>query len=181
LQECRRRGISVAYGGSLFSEDDADIAVGLLIDVPRKISTGNRYVTQGLWDNKGYFPLCSKGRIELCINILFLCINLYINWIIDILFLCINPYINWIIDILFLCMIDGCNLFFVKMFKVVSVRRQESWDRWTWKHWPRSCKRARALWLQYLEQLKDQETAKGLEHFGCNILNNSRTKKLQKG
>ena len=63
------------------------------------------------------------------------------------------------------------------MFKVVSVRRQESWDRWTWKHWPRSCKRARALWLQYLEQLEDQETAKGLEHFGCNILNNSRTKK----
>jgi hypothetical protein len=59
-------------------------------------------------------------------------------------------------------MIDGCNLFFIKMFKVVSVRRQESWDRWTWKHWPRSCKRARALWLQYLEQLKDQEAAKGL-------------------
>ena len=54
LQECRKGGISV---------DDANIAVGLLIDVPRKISTGNRYETQRLWDNKGYFPLCSKGRI----------------------------------------------------------------------------------------------------------------------
>ncbi|KAJ6972176.1 LOW QUALITY PROTEIN: hypothetical protein NC653_032683 [Populus alba x Populus x berolinensis] len=42
--DLQERGISVAYAGSLFSEDDADIAVGLLIDVPRKISTGNRYL-----------------------------------------------------------------------------------------------------------------------------------------
>ncbi|CAK7347968.1 unnamed protein product [Dovyalis caffra] len=60
LQECRRRGVSVAYAGSLFSEDLADIAVGLLIDVLRKISAGNRYVTQGLWANKGDFPFASK-------------------------------------------------------------------------------------------------------------------------
>ncbi|KAJ6404639.1 hypothetical protein OIU84_012743 [Salix udensis] len=60
LQECRRRGVSVAYAGSLFSADVADIAVGLLIDALRKISAGNRYVTQGLWANSGDFSLGSK-------------------------------------------------------------------------------------------------------------------------
>ncbi|KAL3604047.1 hypothetical protein D5086_004906 [Populus alba] len=60
LQECRRRGVSVAYAGSLFSADVADIAVGLLIDALRKISAGNRYVTQGLWANNGDFSLGSK-------------------------------------------------------------------------------------------------------------------------
>ncbi|KAG5251488.1 hypothetical protein OIU76_007703 [Salix suchowensis] len=60
LQECRRRGVSVAYAGSLFSADVADIAVGLLIDALRKISAGNRYVTQGLWANIGDFSLGSK-------------------------------------------------------------------------------------------------------------------------
>jgi hydroxypyruvate reductase 2 len=62
LQECRRRGVSVAYAGSLFSADVADIAVGLLIDALRKISAGNRYVTQGLWANNGDFSLGSKVR-----------------------------------------------------------------------------------------------------------------------
>jgi len=61
---------------------------------------------------KDIFLYALREGFDLCINILFLCILLYINWIIDILFLCINVYINWIIDILFLCMIDGCNLFF---------------------------------------------------------------------
>ncbi|PQQ17275.1 hypothetical protein Pyn_39340 [Prunus yedoensis var. nudiflora] len=38
LVECRQRGISVTTSGSAFSEDVADIAIGLLIDVQRKIS-----------------------------------------------------------------------------------------------------------------------------------------------
>ncbi|KAF7844700.1 glyoxylate/hydroxypyruvate reductase HPR3-like [Senna tora] len=42
LAECRRRGILVAGAGGAYSEDVADVAVGLLIDVFRKISAANR-------------------------------------------------------------------------------------------------------------------------------------------
>ena len=60
LAECRRRGIRVAGAGDLFSEDVADMAVGLLIDVMRRISAADRYVRGqsacGQWD----FPLGSK-------------------------------------------------------------------------------------------------------------------------
>ncbi|KAK7390073.1 hypothetical protein VNO78_25372 [Psophocarpus tetragonolobus] len=42
LRECRRRGIQVAAAGHLFSQDVADMAVALLIDVMRKISAADR-------------------------------------------------------------------------------------------------------------------------------------------
>lgn len=58
--ECRRRGISVTNVGSAYSEDVADIAVGLFIDVLRKISAADRYVRQGLWSSEGNYPLGSK-------------------------------------------------------------------------------------------------------------------------
>ncbi|XP_047964090.1 glyoxylate/hydroxypyruvate reductase HPR3-like [Salvia hispanica] len=60
LTECRRRGIAVAYAGNFFSPDVADLAVGLLIDVLRKVSAGNRFVKNGLWPNKPDFPLGFK-------------------------------------------------------------------------------------------------------------------------
>ncbi|CAN1236676.1 Glyoxylate/hydroxypyruvate reductase HPR3 [Linum grandiflorum] len=45
LPECRRRGIKIANAGDVFSADGADYAVGLLIDVLRKISAGDRFVS----------------------------------------------------------------------------------------------------------------------------------------
>ncbi|KAI9182273.1 hypothetical protein LWI28_023778 [Acer negundo] len=60
LAECRRRGVAVANAGTVYSEDVADMAVGLLIDVLRNISAANRYVRQRLWPLKGEFPLASK-------------------------------------------------------------------------------------------------------------------------
>ncbi|KAL7203613.1 hypothetical protein ACSBR2_016806 [Camellia fascicularis] len=60
LQECRRRGIAVAAGGDVVSEDVADTAVALLIDVMRGISASDRYVRGGLWPIKGEYPLGSK-------------------------------------------------------------------------------------------------------------------------
>ncbi|KAL6126043.1 hypothetical protein ACLB2K_074094 [Fragaria x ananassa] len=60
MAECRRRGISVANVGSAYSEDVADIAVGLYIDVLRKRSAADRYVRQGFWSSKGNYPLGSK-------------------------------------------------------------------------------------------------------------------------
>ncbi|XP_042511830.1 glyoxylate/hydroxypyruvate reductase HPR3-like [Macadamia integrifolia] len=60
LAECRRRGIAVTNAGPAFSEDAADFAVGLLLDVLRRVSAADRYVRQGLWPVKGDYPLSSK-------------------------------------------------------------------------------------------------------------------------
>ncbi|KAF8413079.1 hypothetical protein HHK36_001055 [Tetracentron sinense] len=60
LSECRQRGIAVANAGTVFSEDGADFAIGLLIDVLRRISASDRFVRGGLWPLKGDYPLGSK-------------------------------------------------------------------------------------------------------------------------
>ncbi|KAL0302301.1 UNVERIFIED_CONTAM: Glyoxylate/hydroxypyruvate reductase HPR3 [Sesamum calycinum] len=60
LVECRRRGISVANAASIFSADVADLAVGLLLDVLRRISAGNRFVKGGLWPMQEAYPLGFK-------------------------------------------------------------------------------------------------------------------------
>ncbi|XP_022147048.1 glyoxylate/hydroxypyruvate reductase HPR3-like [Momordica charantia] len=60
LPELRRCGVAIAYAGNLFSEDVADMAVGLLIDVLRKVSAGDRFVRKGLWPTKGNPPLGLK-------------------------------------------------------------------------------------------------------------------------
>lgn len=60
IPECRRRGIKIANSGNVYSADVADLAVGLLIDVLRKVSASDRYVRQGLWAAKGNYPLGSK-------------------------------------------------------------------------------------------------------------------------
>ncbi|XP_058226192.1 glyoxylate/hydroxypyruvate reductase HPR3-like [Rhododendron vialii] len=60
LPECRRRGIVVANAGAVFSEDVADTAVALLIDVLRRVVAADRYVRGGNWLVKGDYPLGSK-------------------------------------------------------------------------------------------------------------------------
>lgn len=60
LMECRRRGIAIANGATVCSTDVADLAVGLLIDVWRKISAANRFVRNGLWTEQGIYPLGFK-------------------------------------------------------------------------------------------------------------------------
>ncbi|KAI9182447.1 hypothetical protein LWI28_025476 [Acer negundo] len=60
LAECCRRGIAVTNAGNVGSEDVADTAVGLLIDVLRKISSADGFVRQGLWPLKGDYPLAFK-------------------------------------------------------------------------------------------------------------------------
>ncbi|MCL7031737.1 hypothetical protein MKW94_028117 [Papaver nudicaule] len=60
LVECKKRGIAVCNAGTVYSEDVADFAVGLLIDVLRRISAGHRFVSSGLWPVKKEFPLGSK-------------------------------------------------------------------------------------------------------------------------
>uniref|UniRef100_A0A0E0KM36 D-isomer specific 2-hydroxyacid dehydrogenase NAD-binding domain-containing protein n=1 Tax=Oryza punctata TaxID=4537 RepID=A0A0E0KM36_ORYPU len=61
LPECTRRGVQVANAGDIYSADVADYAVGLLFDVLRHVSAGDRYVRRGLWPERGDFlPLGSK-------------------------------------------------------------------------------------------------------------------------
>ncbi|KAL6653209.1 hypothetical protein ACP70R_012134 [Stipagrostis hirtigluma subsp. patula] len=60
LAECKRRGVAVAGAGTIFSADVADHAVGLLIDVLRRVSAADRYIRQGLWPARGDYPLGSK-------------------------------------------------------------------------------------------------------------------------
>ncbi|KAK9668236.1 hypothetical protein RND81_13G043500 [Saponaria officinalis] len=64
MAECRRRGIAVTNNGDSFSDDVADCAVGLLIDVFRRLSAADRFVRAGSWLAVGEFPLgCSlKGK-----------------------------------------------------------------------------------------------------------------------
>ncbi|RWR81384.1 glyoxylate/hydroxypyruvate reductase HPR3 isoform X1 [Cinnamomum micranthum f. kanehirae] len=61
LPECRRRGVAVANAGNVFSEDAADCAVGLLLDVLRRISASDRYVRSGLWSSRGDYPLLAAA------------------------------------------------------------------------------------------------------------------------
>ncbi|XVF22667.1 hypothetical protein REPUB_Repub12eG0190800 [Reevesia pubescens] len=56
------REISIANAGNLYSEDVTDLAVGLLIDVLRKISVADRYIRWQLWSSKREFPLGFKLR-----------------------------------------------------------------------------------------------------------------------
>ncbi|XP_042510562.1 glyoxylate/hydroxypyruvate reductase HPR3-like [Macadamia integrifolia] len=60
LDECRRRGIAITNAGDCFSVDGADYAIGLLLDVLRRISAADRYVRQGFWPIKGDYPLGSR-------------------------------------------------------------------------------------------------------------------------
>lgn len=60
LSECRHRGIQVAGAGNLFSEDVADMAVALLIDVSRKISAADRFLRRQVQNASWNFPLGSK-------------------------------------------------------------------------------------------------------------------------
>ncbi|XP_030972412.1 glyoxylate/hydroxypyruvate reductase HPR3-like [Quercus lobata] len=62
LAECRRRGIAVTNAGDANSENVADYAVALLLDVLRRVSAADRFVRSGLWPQMGEYPLgCKLG------------------------------------------------------------------------------------------------------------------------
>lgn len=60
MVECARRGVAVANAGNVLTEDVAEYAVGLLVDVLRRISAADQYVRAGLWPLRGLYPLGSK-------------------------------------------------------------------------------------------------------------------------
>ncbi|KAJ4812397.1 Glyoxylate reductase [Rhynchospora pubera] len=60
LEECKRRGVQVANVGETHSKNVADYAVGLLLDVMRRITMSDRYMRNGLWVTRGNYQLGSK-------------------------------------------------------------------------------------------------------------------------
>ncbi|KAJ9539556.1 hypothetical protein OSB04_032289 [Centaurea solstitialis] len=71
MAECHRRGIRVTNLGDVLSDDVADGAVGLLMDVMRRISGGDRFVRGGSWPDAeagGCYPLGSTVSIFLYIH-----------------------------------------------------------------------------------------------------------------
>jgi len=61
LGECARRGVAVANSGTVYSADVADHAVGMLVDVLRRVSAAERFVRRRLWLlQDGGYPLASK-------------------------------------------------------------------------------------------------------------------------
>ncbi|WVZ83155.1 hypothetical protein U9M48_030328 [Paspalum notatum var. saurae] len=71
LDECARRGVVVANSGRVYSADVADHAVGLLLQVLRRVSAADRFVRRGLWPSAvareaagaaagEYYPLGTK-------------------------------------------------------------------------------------------------------------------------
>ncbi|KAL7123175.1 hypothetical protein ACP275_01G088700 [Erythranthe tilingii] len=60
LDACRRRRIRVTSAGDAFSDDVADYAVGLAIDVLRRISSADRFVRAGSWPARKEYSLGSK-------------------------------------------------------------------------------------------------------------------------
>nr|XP_043621377.1 glyoxylate/hydroxypyruvate reductase HPR3-like [Erigeron canadensis] len=60
MVECHKRNIRVANVGDVISDDVADGAVGLLIDVMRRITAGDRFVRARCWPETQQYPLGSK-------------------------------------------------------------------------------------------------------------------------
>nr|XP_023888886.1 glyoxylate/hydroxypyruvate reductase HPR3-like [Quercus suber] len=61
LAECRRRGIAVTSAGDANSENVADYAVALLLDVLIRVSAADRFVRSGLWPLLTYILGFSLG------------------------------------------------------------------------------------------------------------------------
>jgi hydroxypyruvate reductase 2 len=65
LAEAQRRGIMVTHTGDVLANDVADIALGLTLNVFRRLVVADHYVRNGSWASKGSPPLATSlgGRI----------------------------------------------------------------------------------------------------------------------
>lgn len=61
LNKCKEKGIRVTNTPDVLTEDVADLAIGLMLAVLRRICECDRYVRKGLWKT-GDFKLTSKVR-----------------------------------------------------------------------------------------------------------------------
>lgn len=59
IEHAKRRGVAVSNTPDVLNDCVADLAFGLLIDVSRGISSGDRFVRRGEWERNG-FPLTTR-------------------------------------------------------------------------------------------------------------------------
>jgi lactate dehydrogenase-like 2-hydroxyacid dehydrogenase len=57
LAEARRRGVVVSNTPDVLTDSVAELAVGLALDVLRRVSAADRYVRAGRWSSDGGYPL----------------------------------------------------------------------------------------------------------------------------
>jgi lactate dehydrogenase-like 2-hydroxyacid dehydrogenase len=62
LAAARQRGIAVTNTPDVLTDDVADMAVGLLLSVLRRLPQGDRYVRAGQWASRGPMPLTQSLR-----------------------------------------------------------------------------------------------------------------------
>ncbi len=63
LAELRRRGIAASNTPAAFAESTADLTLGLLLNVTRRLSEGDRFVRTGDWVRRGMEPLRWEGSL----------------------------------------------------------------------------------------------------------------------
>jgi hydroxypyruvate reductase len=56
----KERGIPVTHTPNVLNDEVADLAIGLMLSVARRIPQADRYVRDGLWETKGPMPLARK-------------------------------------------------------------------------------------------------------------------------
>jgi lactate dehydrogenase-like 2-hydroxyacid dehydrogenase len=59
IEAAKRRGVAIGYTPDVLNDCVADLAFGLLIDVSRGISAGDRFVRRGDWERNA-FPLTTR-------------------------------------------------------------------------------------------------------------------------
>ena len=67
LNKCREKGIRVTYTPDVLTEDVADLAIGLILAVLRRLCASDQYVRSGKW---------KKGDFKLTTKVFFLCLKL---------------------------------------------------------------------------------------------------------
>lgn len=75
LAAFRRRRVRFTTAGDVFSDDVADYAIGLALDVLRRISAADRFVRAGSWPVQKDYTLGSKvcTAISVCVISIFEC------------------------------------------------------------------------------------------------------------
>lgn len=56
----KERGIPVTHTPNVLNDEVADLALGLMLSVARRIPLADRYVREGSWESKGNMPLARK-------------------------------------------------------------------------------------------------------------------------
>lgn len=79
LDKCKEKGIRVTNTPDVLTEDVADLAIGLILAVLRRLCECDRYVRSGKW-KKGDFRLSTK---VICFPFLSFLIGIFVDYVID--------------------------------------------------------------------------------------------------